>query len=230
MRRSSRAASIFHACSPEIRAVTFDVGGTLIECWPSVGHIYAKTAAEHGFPGVSPSELNRKFTAAWRQLHDFRHTRAQWAVLVDATFGRLVRPPPSETFFPALYRRFAEAEAWQVFADVRPALRALRQRRLKLGIISNWDERLRPLLESLKLADCFEAITISCEADAPKPAPAIFRKAARALHLPPANILHVGDSLESDVHGARTAGFQALWLRRDRKNSRPGEIGSLCEL
>ena len=42
-----------------IRAVTFDVGGTLIEPWPSVGHVYAEVAAQHGWAGLSIEALNR---------------------------------------------------------------------------------------------------------------------------------------------------------------------------
>lgn len=216
-------------CPAEIRAVTFDVGGTLIECWPSVGHIYADTAARHGFLGVSPAVLNRAFASAWRRLKHFRHTRQQWAALVDATFGGLVQPPPSESFFPALYERFGEPDAWHVFDDVRPALQALRARGFKLGVVSNWDERLRPLLRKLKLAGYFDAVVVSCEASSCKPSPVIFREAARALGLRPAQILHVGDSREADVRGARAAGLQALWLRRKRTTGQRGEIHSLRE-
>ena len=66
---------------PEILAVTFDVGGTLIEPWPSVGAIYAEVAAEHGLPGLSAGELTRRFGAAWRTRPDFGYTRAEWAAL-----------------------------------------------------------------------------------------------------------------------------------------------------
>jgi phosphoglycolate phosphatase-like HAD superfamily hydrolase len=47
-----------------IQAVTFDVGGTLIDPWPSVGHVYAAVAAEHGLTGVDPESLNVRFAAA----------------------------------------------------------------------------------------------------------------------------------------------------------------------
>src|SRR5580692_6860171 len=102
---------------PQIQAVTFDVGGTLIEPWPSVGHVYADVAARHGWPGISAEMLNRNFRSAWRALENFNHTRAGWSALVDATFANLIDAPPSRIFFDDLYHRFSEAGAWRVFDD-----------------------------------------------------------------------------------------------------------------
>ena len=51
-----------------IQAVTLDVGGTLIEPWPSVGHVYAEIAARFGAPGHAPALLNRQFGEAWRRI------------------------------------------------------------------------------------------------------------------------------------------------------------------
>jgi putative hydrolase of the HAD superfamily len=213
-----------------LSAVTFDVGGTLIEVWPSVGHVYADVAARHGVTGVSASVLNRRFTAAWRAAVPFRYSRSGWARLVDATFHGLTERPPSRSFFAELYSRFAGPDAWRVFEDVVPTLNALTARGLKLGVISNWDERLRPLLEDLKLASYFEVIVVSREVRATKPSRAIFDHAVRKLGLPPEAVLHVGDSLSMDVRGARAAGLSALLLKRGAGGARTGRIKSLREL
>ena len=138
--------------------------------------------------------------------------------------------PPSKTFFPELYERFAQASAWRIYADVGPTLTALAGRRLKLGVISNWDDRLRPLLNALGLTHSFGTIVVSCEIGASKPAPLIFQNAAARLRAPPETILHVGDSFEMDVQGARAAGFQALQIERKSKPLREGQIGSLLDL
>jgi phosphoglycolate phosphatase-like HAD superfamily hydrolase len=66
-----RAAGKSHAGTramnlKDIKAITFDVGGTLIEPFPSVGHIYAEIAAQHGHGKFSPEELNRRFVRAWK--------------------------------------------------------------------------------------------------------------------------------------------------------------------
>ncbi len=213
-----------------VGAITFDVGGTLIECRPSVGHLYAEVAATHGYPQLSPRQLNRRFKEAWKELKDFRHTFNDWANLVDATFGELVHPPPSVTFFPELYNRFSDTDAWRVFEDVFPVLEDLKSRGIALGIISNWDERLRPLLRGLKLDRYFDVIVVSCEAGAHKPSPTIFEQACSALSAHPANTLHVGDNFEMDVAGARAAGMQARWLRRGASEASRTAITSLRAL
>jgi putative hydrolase of the HAD superfamily len=209
--------------------VTFDVGGTLIECWPSVGHIYAEVAARHTGRSLAPAVLNRRFAAAWRAQRNFEHSRSDWSALVDATFDGLLEVSPSQTFFPELYDRFSEPKAWHVFDDVLETLATLSARGLKLGIISNWDERLRPLLRALKLAPYFLVTLVSCEIGASKPAAAIFAAAARQLGLPLEKILHVGDSLEHDFRGAQAAGCHALWLDRAAPAA-PGRISSLREI
>lgn len=212
----------------QIKAVTFDVGGTLIEPWPSVGHIYAEVAARHGQKNLSTDALNARFRAAWKAQPGFAHSRLAWAELVDEVFTGLVPNAPSRTFFPALYERFVEADAWRIFEDVVPALETLATRGFKLGVISNWDERLRELLRSLKLDRHFEAFAISCEVGSCKPSAAIFDHLAATLGVPAKAILHVGDSLELDVAGAKAAGFQAL--RIDRTAGQLDELRSLTEL
>jgi len=215
---------------PPIQAVTFDVGGTLIAPWPSVGHIYAEVAASHGYAGVSAELLNQRFSAAWKSFANFEHSRPQWAALVDATFFGVIDALPSRTFFGELYERFAKPTAWRIFDDVIPTLQALRSRGFKLGVISNWDERLRPLLRGLELYDYFETIVISCEVGSPKPAFAVFDQATKQLATKPGSVLHVGDSLEMDVQGAQTAGFVAVWLDREANSAGVEVVPSLCNL
>ncbi len=203
----------------KIQAVTVDVGGTLIQPWPSVGHVYAEVAARHGWENLSAEELNAGFVAAWRAKKNFQHTREDWADLVDQSFGRLCQPPPSRTFFPAIYQRFAEADAWRIHEDVLPGLEALASLGIRLAVLSNWDERLRPLLQHLRLDRYFETIIVSCEVGFTKPSLVIFEQASKKLGVPPAQILHVGDSLAEDAAGARAANFQALLIDRKAGSS-----------
>ena len=162
----------------KIRAITFDVGGTLIEPWPSVGHVYAEVAARHGVRNASAALLEARFRAAWQARPGFENSRAGWEAVVDAAFAGLVERPPRETFFGELYERFAEAAAWRVFDDVLPALDALAARGLALGIVSNWDERLPVLLRRLGLFPRFKTVIVSHEAGVSKPSSAIFNHAA----------------------------------------------------
>lgn len=211
-----------------IQAVSFDVGGTLIEPWPSVGHVYSQVAAQHGISHLSAELLNERFKTAWRSSREFDYTRSGWETLVNQTFAGLL--PGAVTFFPELYERFTEVDAWQVFEDVLPTLEHLASCQVRLMVISNWDERLRPLLQRLRLHSYFETLIISCEVGFAKPSPVIFQQAVAKLGLPAGAILHIGDSAELDFRGARAAGLQALHLRRGAEPQSSEQINALTQL
>ena len=213
-----------------IRAITFDVGGTLIEPWPSVGHIYCEIAAQHGYSNLLPADVSEHFFRAWKCRAAFDYSRPAWADLVKQTFRQLIREPPDEAFFEALYHRFENPQVWRIYDDVRPALICLKKHGIKLGIISNWDDRLRPLLRQLELEHYFDIVIISCEIGATKPSPIVFREAAQLLRLPVDSILHVGDSPQEDVRGASQSGFRCMLLNRGHPGEAPGEIRSLLDL
>jgi len=214
----------------QIKAVTFDVGGTLIEPWPSVGHVYAEVAMRHGVKTFSAEQLNARFKAAWRARKNFGHSRDEWASLVDEVFAETIPNPSRAEFFAELYERFAQPEVWRIFEDVVPTLEALASRDIKLAVISNWDERLRGLLHRLKLDRYFEAFAISCEVGFSKPSPVIFEHAAAKLGLPANSILHIGDSFEMDIAGALAAGLHAWQIRRTQERPANPHLPSLAEL
>lgn len=213
-----------------IQAITFDVGGTLIEPWPSVGHVYASVAEENGIPGLLPEQLNHRFAAAWRTQGGCAESREDWAAIVGETFREIIAVPDPILLFESLYERFTEPAVWHVFEDVLPSLSALRSRGHRLAVLSNWDDRLRPLLKRLELMDYFEAAVISCEIGCRKPDPEVFLKAAQTLGLAPKQVLHVGDSLEHDVSGASGAGMQAVGINRVGDPADPSWIRTLNDL
>lgn len=214
----------------DIRAVTFDVGGTLIHPFPSVGHVYAEVAARHGLSSIRPETLNTQFALAWRSRESFDYSRTAWSRLVDRTFSYWFRPGQPVPFFDELYDRFAAPECWRVFDDVIPALETLNERGIELGIVSNWDERLRPLLRLLRLDRYFRVIAISHEIGFTKPSPVIFAEATRKFACPPTAVLHVGDSEEEDYEGATTAGLRAVQLRRQSHRGLTACLHSLGDL
>ncbi len=216
----------------EVRAVTFDVGGTLIEPWPSVGGLYAEVAGRLGVGALDADGLDARFRAAWRTAHQgdgFDYSRRAWMDLVRATFSGLTGRAADPDLFGALWHRFTEPDAWRVFPDVVPCLEVLAARGLRIAVVSNWDGRLRPLLGRLGLADRFEFVVASAEIGAHKPSREIFVHAADRLGLPSSALMHVGDSFREDLDGARSAGWQALLVDR-REASGPDRMAALTEL
>ena len=60
----------------------------------------------------------------------------------------------------------------------------------------------------------FHAVVCSEDARCYKPDAAIFQRAATLLGVDPARCIHVGDSLHSDVHGAKQLGITTAWVQR----------------
>ena len=213
----------------KLRAITFDVGGTLIAPWPSVGHVYAEVAARFGVDGIAPETLTQNFIRAWKTRARFDYATESWFAIVRESFGEHAAQLPPE-FYPAVFNRFTDADTWRIFDDVLPTLETLAARGVKLGVISNWDARLRPLLANLKLTRHFSSIVVSCEVGATKPDTRLFAKAARELAVAPGELLHVGDSLVMDVLGAENFGAQGRQVVRNKPLMDGRQVASLLEV
>jgi len=91
-------------------------------------------------------------------------------------------------------------------------------RRFQLAIVSNFDGRLRVILERLGISKYFGHIFVSSEIGADKPDPEICRRALEFLEVQPRDTLHVGDDPERDRRAATDAGLSIFQLDR-KKNS-----------
>lgn len=125
---------------------------------------------------------------------------------------------------------------WHVFPDAAPALSALRARGLVVGAVSNWVWQLPELLHALDLVSHFDFIAASSRIGFEKPHPGIFEWALAQAQVEPQEAMHVGDHLDADVEGARSAGIAPVLIdRHDRfaaADVPPGTpfIHSLAEL
>jgi putative hydrolase of the HAD superfamily len=121
---------------------------------------------------------------------------------------------------------------FQVFPDVGFALGSARTRGVRLIVVSNWDVSLHDVLGRIGLTPLLHGIVTSAEAGARKPHPSIFAEALKLAGVPAAKAIHVGDSLEDDVEGARAAGIEPVLLRRDGSPGPEGTrtVANLVEL
>jgi putative hydrolase of the HAD superfamily len=211
-----------------IRAVFFDVGGTLVRPWPSVGAVYSNVGSRFGFD-ASADAMERAFREAWKTLKSDKpgtlttSDKQWWRALVFEALASLKLPGSEEArdaYFAALYDAFAQPAAWQIYPEVVATIQACRSRGRHVGVISNWDQRLRPLLAKLGLGPMFDSLTISCEVGAEKPDPKMFHAALRAAGVEAAEALHVGDALDEDIKAAENVGMRGIWIdRRDESAS-----------
>lgn len=209
---------------PPLAAVTFDVTHTLIHS-PCLGEIYSEVLERHGID-VEPAEAARLVRVVWQELACLaepgrdRFTshpegpRGWWARFLARLCEHLEAPPPSRFAAAELFARFARPDAWEVYPEVPAALDSLRERGLRLAVVSNWDHRLPGLLAGLGLARRFDAVVTSSEVGVEKPDPRIFAAALARLGVDSGAAVHVGDGRLEDVDGALAAGLGAILLAR----------------
>jgi putative hydrolase of the HAD superfamily len=89
-----------------------------------------------------------------------------------------------------------------------------------IGIVSNFDGRLRVILQDLGIASYFDHWIISSEVGADKPAPFIYECALEMAGVAPAEALHVGDDPEGDWQAAADVGLHVFPLDRPTNSLR----------
>lgn len=208
-----------------IRAIFFDAVGTLIHLPRGVGFHYREIGVRHGVE-ASEAELATAFRRAWREMPQRPPTlapradddKAWWRELVGRVLNLChANATNADHFFEELYARFSEPGVWELYPEVKPVLRELSKNH-GLGIISNFDGRLRVILNQLNVTPHFRHIVISSETGADKPAAFIFQTALKKLGVAPHEALHVGDDPIQDWQGAEAAGLHCFRLDR-RRNS-----------
>jgi putative hydrolase of the HAD superfamily len=108
---------------------------------------------------------------------------------------------------------------WKLYPEVLDVLKQLRER-FQLAVISNFDGRLRLILQNLGISKYFAHVFISSELGADKPDPEIFRRALKLMRLNAKEVLHVGDDPRRDWKAAKEAGLLVFQLDRPRNSMR----------
>ncbi len=212
-----------------LKGIFFDAAGTLLRLTKSVGAHYALVAERQGLT-LDPAVLDRAFAQVWRAMPLRPATgearedddKGWWRDLVGrllARVGAKLDPLDADTFFEAAYGHFAEAGVWELYPDVEETLAALAPQ-FELAIISNFDGRLRVILEHLAVSRYFRHVFLSSELGADKPDPLIYRRALAVSGLTPQQALHVGDDPERDWAAASAAGLEVFRLRRPENSLR----------
>ena len=126
------------------------------------------------------------------------------------------------------------ANAATLYDDTVPTLKYLQNAGFKLAIVSNWDTPLNPLTERLGIAHYFDIIVASHDTRvrSAKPDPHIFNYTLAAVGVSAEEAVHVGDTYEADIIGAKNAGIRPILIDRDGTQTGKWDetIQSLSEL
>jgi putative hydrolase of the HAD superfamily len=199
--------------------------GTLVALEPPWQPLAAELRLRHGLT-VTPQEAERAMRAEisfYRAHHHEARDERALATLRERCAYALYAALPSQiarAVTPTeLLPTMLASLRFTAYPDAAPALTALRALGLKLVAVSNWDISLKGVLAETGLGGLLDGIVTSAQAGHPKPATAVFEMALTLAGVGPGEAVHVGDSLEHDVLGARAAGVTPVLIRREQDES-----------
>ncbi|RYE41826.1 MAG: HAD family hydrolase [Hyphomicrobiales bacterium] len=183
----------------EVRAVLFDLDGTLVDSAPDLGAAADKLRTDRGM-GSLPFDAYRPMAGAGARG------------MLSVAFGM----GPEHEDFPALREEFFlnyEAcihERTAAFADVPSLIASLEKRSLKWGVVTNKATRFTSLLTTgMPLFKSAQAIVSGDTTPHSKPHPEPLFEAARRLGVEPSHCIYVGDD-ERDILAGRAAGMRTV--------------------
>jgi putative hydrolase of the HAD superfamily len=212
-----------------IRALLLDMGGVLLHLRNARGlpdarldqrgrqALLSLIGKHHG--RARESDLERLLFAPWRREYDRRYElgrEADWKPHLTRLRRHAGIRLHDPTLLGAWFRPYGETLT--VCAGAVETLRRLRQRGLRLALVSNVPlpgVLYRRVLERYGMASAFDSLHFSYDAGSRKPSPAMLRQALSALGVRAASALMVGDRRGSDVAAGRAAGVGTVWLRRE---------------
>ncbi len=211
-----------------IKAVFFDWFGTLARYEPAREEAASQALKEFGYD-VAPERLRVAIAAADRAWFE-ENTRARIRSRDAAEQARLYARHQQNMLKEVGVDLSAEAETFRklmariqvltsgmhfvLFDDVVPAMKLVKDRKLKIGLLSNMDQDMHPLCRQLGIDPYLDLIVTSGEIGVDKPKPPMFIAALQRAGVKASEAVHIGDQYQVDVVGARGVGIKPLLIDR----------------
>jgi putative hydrolase of the HAD superfamily len=221
-----------------VRAVLFDLGQTLWDVRyndalapPIYKRVRQRLTRTVAGPIPSTERIREAITKRWaeEEIDVLRNKRLDQRPAADiiaeglATLG--IDPPEhaldlvtDDILSPDVWGRYFEA-------DTLDTLRVLKERGLKLGVVSNTYQRgavLEAQLTEAGASPYIDVAVFSSEIGLRKPHPSLFEMPLAELGVAPEEAVFVGDSPEADIRGAQAVGMRAVLTHQYRQESVEG--------
>jgi putative hydrolase of the HAD superfamily len=200
-----------------LKAVLFDVDFTLVKPGPDLGpEGYQLLGRRFGLE-LDPTRYAAARAAAVETIErhpELDHDEEVWVLFTEQII-RGMGGDSDRAYECAveMTRAWEHAENFELYEDTLPVLAALREHRLKIGLVSNTGRNLKAFIEHHKL-DVDAAVGSGAHGKT-KPHPAIFQSALEQLGVTAEEAVMVGDSPEDDVDGAKALGMRAFLIDRE---------------
>jgi HAD superfamily hydrolase (TIGR01549 family) len=216
-----------------LRAVLFDVDFTLAQPGPLLGpEGYRAAGVRHGLE-LDPARYTEARAAAVLDLKhhpELDHDEEVWIRFTeDIVRGMGGEGDDVRAIAVDITRGWEHSENFELYDDALPAIGALRELGLRIGLVSNTGRDLDAFVRHFGLdVDAWISSRVHGKV---KPSPTIFRAALEMLEVEPGEAAMVGDSPRDDVEGARALGMQAFLVDREgRFPERDDALPSLLAL
>lgn len=217
--------------------IVFDSTGTLMRPDPEAAVVYHEfmVGAIGDSAAVSSGELKLRLREAMR--HHFsaesaadptneERERKRWRDIVDMSMPELDSGTIDE-FFSDLWTYFGDPKAWAIYDEVLSLVDHLRASGYRIAVASNFDLRLKRVIEGFPLRERVDQLLISSQVGWSKPNVEFYVQAGRILQLDsPKSALMIGDTKPGDVDAPIKVGWDALHLVRDRPDALTSLLGS----
>ena len=203
-----------------LRAVLFDVDFTLAKPGPDLGpEGYQRLGRRFGLE-LDPARYDDARRGAVERLErhpELDHDEQVWVLFTEQIIRGM--GGNSERAYDCaveMTRAWEHAYNFDIYEDVLPTLKLLRDHELRIGLVSNTGRDLQAFVRHHGLD--VDAAVGSGVYGKTKPHPTIFRHVLEQLGVTAADAVMVGDSLEEDIDGARALGMRAILIDREDRH------------
>ena len=214
--------------------VVFDFHFTIAHFFPSREKVYEQVLKKYGFTN-SPEEIAKAFAMAWPKYTDKELIKAfslqidtssmekWWSEFHSKVFNKLgitdenILKLISYDISEFIYKDYS---IYRLYPDVLEILSFLREKGVRIGMITNAHSTIREIIKKLGIVNYFDYITISCEVGLSKPNPEIFKYTFKKMGLKTKDILFIGDSYHTDVVGSEAVGCDVAIIKREDKDGK----------